>query len=630
MSILFITAAYNAWVEIHPLFKHGLLGFVISLCMTYPAYAADPQPYTVEIKSTGNGELDAALEGSAMLVSLRDRAAAGPFALVSRAKADVDRLKIALNSFGYYQGTALIEIQGHALNDADLPSVLGKLKKNTSARIIISPQLGPLYHLRNISLEGPVPDTLQTKFALKSGDPALAAQVLAAGDQLLMDMREDGYALAIVDKPIAYADDEAKVLDLSFKLDPGRKANIGTIKFTGLETVNESFVRKLLTIQHGDKFRPSKIEDARHALASAGVFSGVEVAAGDQLDAQDRIDLTFNMEERPRHAVGVTAAYSTDVGASLSVSWSHRNLFGNAEQLNLAAAGSGIAGRITNALGYDLSAQYMQPFFLEPEQVLDVKLSLVKQTLDAYEQTAITLGAFVRRKFSTLWQASIGVTAMQDRVGEQSDIYDYQLFSLPFVVNYDSTGLNEPLSDPIKGVRASLSAIPTKSFGRSDTIFVSMQAVGSAYFDFSSEHDQGHSVLALRALLASIQGASQFDLPPDQRLYAGGSGTVRGYDYQSVGPLYPDGKPMGGLSAVAATVEWRQRIYGDFGAVVFADAGQASQSSAPFTGTLRMGAGAGIRYYTPIGAARLDIALPLNPPRGASAFGLYIGLGQAF
>ena len=154
-----------------------------------------------------------------------------------------------------------------------------------------------------------------------------------------------------------------------------------------------------------------------------------------------------------------------------------------------------------------------------------------------------------------------------------------------------------------------------------------MQTAGSTYFDLGAP---GRSILALRGTLASVQGASVFQLPPDQRLYAGGSGTVRGYKYQSVGPKFPSLHPTGGTSLAAYTVEFRQRILDSFGAVVFVDAGQVDTNSNPFSGQLRAGAGLGARYYTPIGPIRLDVAVPLNRQRGDDAFELYIGIGQAF
>jgi translocation and assembly module TamA len=212
-------------------------------------------------------------------------------------------------------------------------------------------------------------------------------------------------------------------------------------------------------------------------------------------------------------------------------------------------------------------------------------------------------------------------------VAQQDVSYIYQLIALPITAAYDSTGLTNPLLDPTRGVRASLIATPTQSFGAKSQTFAILQASAATYFDLSGN---GRSVLALRGITGAILGASTFDLPPDQRLYAGGSGTVRGFRYQSIGPLFPNGDPIGGTAVDAATVEFRQRVGGNWGVVAFVDAGQASDEGVPFTGTLRVGAGTGVRYYTPVGVVRADFAVPLNRPPGGDSFGIYIGLGQAF
>ncbi|MEF8764100.1 BamA/TamA family outer membrane protein, partial [Stenotrophomonas sp. A3_2] len=98
----------------------------------------------------------------------------------------------------------------------------------------------------------------------------------------------------------------------------------------------------------------------------------------------------------------------------------------------------------------------------------------------------------------------------------------------------------------------------------------------STYLDFArfGLRRPGRTVLALCGLIGSAQGAGAFDLPPDQRFYGGGSATVRGFRYQSVGPLFPNGNPAGGAAIDAATIELRQRVWGPVGAAVFIDAAQ--------------------------------------------------------
>ncbi|HEY0281352.1 MAG TPA: outer membrane protein assembly factor, partial [Rhizomicrobium sp.] len=281
----------------------------------------------------------------------------------------------------------------------------------------------------------------------------------------------------------------------------------------------------------------------------------------------------------------------------------------------------------TAGLGYNLSARYIQPMFLEINQTLEFDLSGIKQQLDAYDQRAETIGVFVRRKFSPLWSAGAGLTLTHDDITQEGTKRLYQLLALPLTGSYDSTGVIDGLRDPTTGLRASLALTPTHAFGAANLNFLPVQISASSYFDIGGD---GRSVIALRALAASILGGSHLELPPDQRLYVGGSATVRGFAYQSIGPQFADGKPIGAKSVDAGTIEFRQRIGEDWGAVAFFDAGQAGKGGTPFSGTPRVGAGVGARYYTPIGAVRLDVAVPLTRmPRG-DAFELYIGLGQAF
>ena len=590
------------------------------------ARAADPQPYKVNIQGTGAGEMDAVLRSSSQLAGLQDKVPVPPFALVQRAQSDIGRFQTALDSFGYYLNAVTIKIAGHELADPELPEILDAAPASPAVSVDVTIDKGPLFHIGDLTFDGTVPAADRDAVGIKSGDPAIANAVLDAQAQLLAALQEDGYALATVEAPIAFADNEKRTVNLSYQVVTGPRVNIGRIVFTGLKDVHEDFVRKVLTVKPGDRYRPSRIEDARQAVAALGVFSGVTVHAATKLDADGRIALTFDVQERPQHAVALTGSYSTDLGISLGASWSHRNLFGNAEQLNLTALGTGL-GTATSGLGYNLGAQFIKPQFQRPDQALEFDVLGVRQQLDAYDQTAESMAVYLRRKFSALWSGSVGAMLQYDQVAQENTNRLYQLIALPLTVNYNSTGLSDLLRDPVSGGRASVAVTPTQSFGAGNLTFLVLQASGSAYFDLG---EPGRSVLALRGLAGSIMGGSNLELPPDQRLYAGGSATVRGFAYQSIGPQFADQKPVGAKSVDAATIEFRQRILEDYGVAAFIDAGQASDAGAPFSGAVRVGAGIGARYYTPLGAVRADIAVPLNRVPGGDAFELYIGLGQAF
>ena len=596
------------------------------------ARSADTQPYELTIEKTDDAALDNALKETSQLRSLREKATVSPVALMIRAKQDIDRFETVLQSFGFYDGTVKISIDGHPLGDPTLVQTLSALPEGKSVDVKIKPEPGPLYHLGRIAITGDIPPDAAAKLDLTEGQPAVASDVLAAGARLLTAMREDGYALASVESPAATANPQNHTIDVTFKAEQGRLAHIGAIELSGLDGVNEGFVRRRLLVHPGELYQPSEIDKARQDLAALGVFSGVSASAGTSIAPDGTIPVTYTFQERPKHVVGITGAYSTDLGASLTTSWSDRNLFGNAEQLNLSAAGIGVGGSATKGFGYDLTAQFLKPDFLRRDQTLELNAAALKQDLQAYNQRAYTAGAALHRQLSPQWTLSLGLTAEEETIDQEGVSRDYTLVAVPVTAKYDNTGLANPLLDPTHGARVTVTATPTLSLGHKTSTFAILQATGATYLDIGDYWfgTVGRSILALRALVGTVQGAGQFDLPPDQRFYGGGSATVRGFKYQSIGPQFPDNNPIGGTAIDAGTVEFRQRLFGDFGAAAFVDAGQVSAGNAPFSGTLRVGVGAGLRYYTPIGPVRLDIAVPVNKPAGGDRFEVYIGLGQAF
>ena len=586
--------------------------------------AADPQPYRVELPSTGDDRLDQALQASSNLIGLREKAAVGPFALISRARDDQTRLEAALNSFGYYGARVSIDVNALALDDPALSTVLDAARDEIPVKIRI--RKGPQFRLGKVALSGHPIAAAEDALQLKAGDPAIAADVLAAQSRMLDALRNDGYALAKVQTPVAALTPGKRMLDVTYEIEPGARVVLGPVVLDGLKDVEPEFVERRLLVHQGDVFDPRKIEAARQDLSQVGVFSSVTVDAPDHLDANGQLPVTVRLVERKRHVVGFNAAYSTDLGISAGATWSHRNLFGRAERLDLAAAVTQIGGTSSKRPGYDVSATLTQPDLFIRNLDLISRIEGIKESLDAYDRTAILGGATLRYKFDPELSGSIGLQGQESRITQEGLRRTYTLVQLPISAFYDTTG-PAGLLEPTRGLRAALTLTPSASLQAPSAEFVILQASGSTYYDFGSD---GNSVLALRATLAAVQGADTFQLPPDQRLYAGGSATVRGYRYQSVGPKFRDGKPTGGTALASGSVEFRQRFGESFGAAAFIDAGQVTRSSNPFGGNLRAGAGLGLRYYTPFGPIRADFAIPLNKQRGDDAFEIYVGIGQAF
>jgi translocation and assembly module TamA len=583
--------------------------------------AADPLPYQTTLAPTGDAALDQALHDSSTLIALQTNAPVGPFALVARARDDTARLLTALQSFGYYAATVALTIDGHPLDDPGLIDALEQAPASPPAQVEAQVTLGPLFHLGTVAVQGDLPAGAGSALSIHSGDPARAAPVLAAGTQLLTHLQDAGYALATVQPPVAILHPPTQTLDVTFVVHAGQRVDLGPITVAGLDRVHEAYVRNRLTVHQGDQFDLAKIEAARADLAGLGVFSDVRAEPATTLDAAGQLPLRFVVAESKPRAVDLGLSYSTDLGVSPSIGWHHRNLFGNAEQLNLTASVTD-GGTAETGLGYKVGAQFIKPDFLARNQSLQVEIDALRQDLEAYDQDGLLESVAITRPLWPHWTGSIGLSGEQEFITQESVGRNYNLVGLPLSLRFDNSN---NLLDPTAGIRAALTVTPTHSLSVSDATFTIMQIAASTYFDVSGN---GRSVIALRGLLGEVSGAGQFDLPPDQRFYAGGSATVRGFRYQSVGPQFADGKPEGGTAVGTGTVELRQRLWGNWGMATFVDVGQVTANG--LSGTWRIGAGIGARYFTSIGPIRLDVAVPVNRVPGGDAFELYIGLGQAF
>jgi translocation and assembly module TamA len=597
---------------------------VIALILATPTRAADPQPYTVTFAKSGDPSIDKLAAQTSNLASLRLKAPAGPFALVLRAKSDQDRLQTVLDSAGYYDGHVAITIDGKPIDDPNLPQTIAAYSAATPIPIVVTLTRGPLFHLGKVEITGNVPAAARAAFKLQAGEPARADDVLAAGSRLQAALLDDGYPFSKVAVPAALENPAQHTIDVTFAVTTGPRVDIGAITIAGLRTVHEPFVRRELTLKPGEQFNPNKIETARQNLAGLGVFSSVQAVPATKLSPDGRLPVTFLVKEGPPRTVSFTAGYATDTGGLLGASWTHHNLFGNGETLTLSAAATGLGGSSSTGLGYNVGATYTLPAFFERNQSLSFNVGAVKQDFTAYNQQALLAGTTLTRKIGTHWSVSAGLSGTIEQDQQEGVTTDYDLVQLPLGLKYDSTN---SLFDATRGIRAQATVTPTQSLLAPSATFTILQLSASTYIDLTGK---GRSVIALRGLVGSVQGASTFQLPPDQRFYAGGSGTIRGYDYQSVGPQFADGNPVGGTAIDAGTLEYRQRIGGSFGTAVFVDAGQVDASSAPFQGSVKIGAGLGLRYYTPIGPIRVDVAVPLVHQPNSGTFQVYIGIGQAF
>lgn len=597
---------------------------------------ADPQAdspdgpvrsYTVTLMPTGNGALDTAIEAVSALQRLRESVPTSAEGLVARALQDLGQLRNALRSEGYYDGTPTITLAGEP---PDAPNLALRLAARgpEPVPVVIGARTGPLYRVSTATLRPFVPETDIAEAGevagLGPGDPARAAAVNGAQETLLTRLREAGHPFASVPGRDITVDHDTKTMEIVYRVQPGPRARFAQPVVEGSENVSGDLLRRASGVLAGEPYDPRELDRVRRDVLGLGVFATVRARTGDQLDAEGRLPVTFLVAERPFRALGATAAYETRYGPTVRAYWEHRNLFGGAERLRIEGEISRTAQTGVNGTGARLSANLRQPWFAGLNATAVTEVAILRERLLAYDRDAVTAGFSLERKLSTRLTASAGIAGDIGKTTEVDRKIDYSLVSLPLGLRFDGT---DSLLDPTRGYRASAVVAPTLSFGDASSTFVRVRGTGSAYFDLTG--DKG-SVLALRAGLGTLSGAEAGQVPPHLRFYAGGGGSVRGYDFQTIGPRRSNNTPRGGLSLAEGSIELRQRITGPYGVAVFVDAGSVGDTAGLGFDELRIGGGVGFRYATAIGPIRADVALPFSKLPGNSGYGLYVGIGQAF
>lgn len=592
-----------------------LLGFFVLVCLAASPVRADTPPtsypYTVRIKGLeATPELAQTIADSSTLAAQAETPPLTRAGLRRRVDRDIGRMLEAARSLGYY--------------DAGAEGAIEPPQADAAATVVVAVTPGPIYTVSLVEVRAAAGDSQAVGLTLprgglplRVGAPALAEPVIEAETVLVRLVQERGYPLAEAGKRRVVVDRAAKTMAVTYTIASGPRARFGPVRIVGAETIDPSYILRRLPWRHGQDADVRLLEKGRRALTATGLFDSVAVTVGDAVDADGLVPILVTVEERARRSIGAGVSASTSEGLGSTAFWAHRNLFGGAERFDFRAELAEVETGITGELRL--------PDIVRNDQDLVLHSGYVEKNTDSFDSETYSVGSYFDRRLTNILSIDYGVVLERSEVDEDGVSSQFTLVGLPLGATRDTA---DDLLNPTTGGRTRLRFTPyLETLGST----LAMYLLSAQHAQYVKLDTKGDLIFAGRARWGAILGSSTTNLPADKRFYSGGSGSVRGYAFQQVGPLDATNEPLGGRSVLEFSAELRWRVWGDVGVVPFIDAGQVYNTETPsLDEELLWGAGFGIRYFTPIGPVRADIGFPLNARDSDDNFQLYFSLGQAF
>jgi outer membrane protein insertion porin family len=477
------------------------------------------------------------------------------------------------------------------------------------------------------SLEGPSARSLVQTVgpSLSLVPPARFRDDLVAADQktIIRAFLEGGFPFVTVHENLQVDTVKNTVL-ISWDIRPGPRARFGNIRFSGDTRIRQSLLDNRIAFAAGDMFNQKKLEQTQDDLYGLPQFRIVNVKALLEEREDDRIPIEVNLQEAVSFRARVGVGYGKEEKFRVLGQLTWLGVLWGPGKLDLEVKHSALEA-------YSVGGKYTHPDFLVPKLTLSLYPYTRRELEPAYTNTRLGISVSIERKI--LRAVLISLMQTFERVeldtgsisplSQEGNLLERYPKSSIMLGMIRSTG--KPLLDPKDGTYESLVVMYSGLGSQSPYQFLKTNA-DLRRFDRLT----GELILASRLKIGAIQSYNQDGfVPMEERFYAGGSTSVRGWGRYMLGPLDDAGQPLGGKSLLEGSLECRFPIGGILGGVLFVDYGNVWQASFDYRiNELRYSAGVGARFETAIGPIRLDWAVPIFEGKQRGSF--FFSIGQAF
>ncbi len=434
---------------------------------------------------------------------------------------------------------------------------------------------------------------LLAKSAVQSGAVLHHGAYEALKDVLGSTAADNGYFDARFTETVIALDLPAHAADVTLGFEPGQRYRFGPLRITNPGILSESLIFGMLPLGQGEPYAADKLVKMRAALDKSQYFNQIRVAPllRQSQDREVPIELTLGM--RPRHAWTGGLGFTTDTGPRTRLRYENRYLNSSGHRLAADSSFSQIRAQLDGSYSIPLNHRLADQVIFTAGYVIENNAT--------YDSKRLLTGISLPRENASGWQQNVTLDLQRDDYRFPS-YEDVSVLVLPgFSVTKSRA---DDLINPTHGwkLQASLK-------GSSDTLLSD-----TTFLQFYSTAKLVRSIGPLRMLGRAELGSTWIDvtqeLPASLQYFAGGDQSVRGFDFRALGPLDAAGEVSGGKHLAVASIEFDYRVLSKWRVAFFTDAGNAFDDKQNMD--VRYSAGIGLRWQSPIGPLRFDIAHPFD------------------
>ncbi|WP_373603528.1 autotransporter assembly complex family protein [Aggregatibacter sp. HMT-949] len=393
------------------------------------------------------------------------------------------------------------------------------------------------------------------------------------------------------------------------RFDSGVRYHYGVIKFSHAQ-IRRDYLQNMLQIKSGEPYLVNQLSALSNDFSSTNWFTSVLLQP--HIDEKNKqVDLDILLYPRKKNAMELGVGFATDTGPHLQIGWRKPwiNDRGHSFRTNL----------YLSSPKQTWEATYKMPLLKNPlNYYYEFSTGLENENDNDTKTTAATLAGLRYWNNAEGWQYFAGMRARYDKF-TQAGIEDKTLLVYP-TGGFTRTRLRGGIF-PSWGDAQKITVDVAHKGALSEVSFFKLQASSGWVRTYADKHR-----IVTRAEIGYLHTKDIHKIPPALRFFAGGDRSVRGYGYKKISPRDRNNKLIGGSRLFSGSFEYQYQVYPSWWSAVFVDAGLAANRFSKRE--LRYGAGVGVRWASPVGAIKFDIATPIRDKDSSKNIQFYIGLGS--